>query len=71
MRGKSENCKLVKYKDKKMQNKASEQLDEEKYRWLLCKIEPKKIASIIAVQEKMVETKVQRANRGLPIEGDK
>ena len=54
-----------------MQNKASEQLDEEKDRWLLCKIEPKKIASIIAVQEKMVETKVWRANRGLPIEGDK
>ena len=34
MKGKSENCKLRKYKDKKMQSEVYENLDEESHRWL-------------------------------------
>ena len=63
MEVKSENCKLKKYKDKKMQCEVYEKLDEESHRWLQCNIEPKKVASIIAVQEQMVETRTLKANR--------
>ena len=56
MRRKSENCKLKKYKDKKMQSELYEKLDEENHRWLQCNIELKKVASIIAGQEQVVET---------------
>ena len=56
MRRKSENCKLKKYKDEKMQSELYEKLDEENHRWLQCNIEPKKVASIIAGQEQVVET---------------
>ena len=54
-----------------MQSKGYEKLDEESHRWLQCNIEPKKIVSVIAVQEQMVETRVLKANRGLPVESDK
>ena len=57
MKGKSKSCKLKKYKDKKMQSEVYEKLDEESHRWLQCNIEPKKVASVIAVQEQMVETR--------------
>ena len=56
MKGKSENWKLKKYKDKKIQSEVHEKLDEESHRWLQCNIEPKKVASIIVVKEQMVET---------------
>ena len=51
MKGKSENCKLRKYKDKKMQSEVYENLDEESHRWLQWNIEPKKVESIIEVQQ--------------------
>ena len=53
--------------------KCIENLDEqiEKYRWIQCNIESKKVASIIAVQEQMVETRAWKTNRGLPVESDK
>ena len=54
-----------------MQSKGYEKLDEESHRWLQCNIEPKKIVSIIAVQEQMVETRLLKANSGLPVESDK
>ena len=71
MNGKSENCKLKKYKDKKIQSEMYKKLDEERHRWLQCNIEPKKVAPIIAVQEQMVETRTWKANRGSPLESDK
>ena len=49
MKGKSTNCKLKEYKDKKMQSEVYAKLDEESHRWLQCNIEPKKVASIISV----------------------
>ena len=51
MKEKSENCKLRKYKDKKMQSEVYENLDEESHRWLQWNIEPKKVESIIEVQQ--------------------
>ena len=39
MKEKSENCKLKGYKDKKMQSKVYEKLDEEGHRGLQCKKE--------------------------------
>ena len=71
MKEKSENCKLKKYKIKKLRSEVYKKRDEESHRWLQCNIEPKKVASIIAVQEQMVETRVWKANRGLPVESDK
>ena len=40
-----------------MQSEVYEKLDEESDRWLQCNIEPKKVASIIAVEKQMVETR--------------
>ena len=71
MKGKSKNCKLKEYKDKKMQNEVYAKLDEESHRWLQCNIEPKKVASIISVQGQIVETRAWKANRGLAAESDK
>ena len=51
MKGKVENCKLKKYKDKTKQSEVYEKLDEESSRWLQCSIEPKKVASVIAVPD--------------------
>ena len=48
-----------------MQREVYEKLDEESHRWLQCNVEPRKVASIIAVQEQMVETRAWKANRGL------
>lgn len=65
MKGKSKNCKLKNYKDKKMQN----EVHEESHKLLQCNTEPKTVASIKAVQEQMVETRAQMTNR--PVENDK
>ena len=48
-----------------MQREVYEKLDEESHRWLQCNVEPRKVVSIIAVQEQMVETRAWKANRGL------
>ena len=54
-----------------MQSEVHEKLDEESHRWLQCNKDPKKIASVIAVQEQMKETRELWANRGLLVESDK
>ena len=54
-----------------MQSEVYEKLDEESHRWLQSNIGPKKVASIIAVQEQAVETRGWKANGGLPVESDK
>ena len=54
-----------------MQREVYEKLDEESHRWLQCNIESKKVGSIIAVQEQMVETRVWKANRCFPVESNK
>ena len=54
-----------------MQSEVYEKLDEESHRWLQCNKDPKKIASVIAVQEQMKETRELWANRGLLVESDK
>ena len=41
-----------------MPNEVYENLYEESHRWLQFNIEPKKVASTIAVQEQMVEARV-------------
>ena len=51
MKGKAENCKLKKYKDKTKQSEVYEKLDEETSRWLQCNIEPKKVTPVIAVPD--------------------
>ena len=71
MKGMSKNCKLKKYKDKKMQSDVHEKADEESHRYLQCNIEPKKVASIIAVQEQMVKTRLWKENRGLHVKSGK
>ena len=50
-----------------MQSEVYEKQDEESHRWL----EPKKVESILAVQEQMVETTAWKANRGLSVGSDK
>ena len=60
MKRNSENCKLRNYKDKKMPSEVHEDLYQESHRWLQFNIEPKKVASPIAVQEHIVETWVQK-----------
>ena len=55
----------------KIQIEVYEKLDEESHKWLQWNIEPKKVASIIAVQEKMVETRAWKTNIVLPVEIDK
>ena len=71
MKGMSENYKLKKYKDKKMQSDGHEKVDEESHRYLQCNIEPKKVASIIAVQKQMVKTRLWKGNRGLHVKSGK
>ena len=71
MKGMSENYKLKMYKDKKMQSDGHEKADEESHRYLQCNIEPKKVASIIAVQKQMVKTRLWKGNRGLHVKSGK
>ena len=53
---KSKNGKLKKYNDKKMQSEVYGKLDEEIHRPLQRYMGPKKVASILAAEERMVET---------------
>ena len=53
-----------------MQSEVYQKLDEESHRWLQCNKKLKKVASIIAVQELMVERRDLKTNRGLPAESD-
>ena len=48
-----------------------EKLDEESHKWLQCNIEPKKVASVIAIQEQMLETTEWKASGSLPVKSDK
>ena len=54
-----------------MQNEVYQKLNEESHRLLKYNKELKKVASIIAVQELIVERKALKTNRGLPAESDK
>ena len=54
-----------------MQSDVHEKADEESHRYLQCNIEPKKVASIIAVQEQMVKTRLWKENRGLHVKSGK
>ena len=38
-------------------NMENTKMDEESHRWLHCNIEPKKVASVTAVQKKVLETR--------------
>ena len=57
-KGKSENCKLKKYKHETCKVKCMTNQMKKSHLWLQGNIEPKKLASIIAVQEQMVEIRV-------------
>ena len=71
MKEKSENCKLKRYKDKKMKIAVYEKLDEESHRWLQCNIQPKKVVSFIIVQKQIAKSGTWNANRDLPVANDK
>ena len=71
MKGKSENFKLMKWKDEKMQSEVYEKLNEESHKWRQCNKEPKKVVSLISIQEQMVETRELKTNRDLPVKSDK
>ena len=49
---------------KPMQGKGFSGLDENSHHWLDCNIEPKKVGSIIQMQERMIETRAWKKNRG-------
>ena len=53
-----------------MESEVYQKLDEESHRWLQCNKELKKVASIIAVQELMVERRALKTNGGLRVESD-
>ena len=46
-----------------MQNEVYEKLDKKSHRWLECNIKPKKVASIIAVQEQIGKTRAWKPKR--------
>ena len=54
--------------DKPMQGKGFAGLDENCHQWLSCNIDPCKVGSIIQMQERMVETRAWKKNRGLIVE---
>ena len=55
-----------------MQSEVYGKLDGESSRVLQCNIGTKKVASILAAQERMVETtRAWKVNRALPVESDK
>ena len=54
-----------------MQSDGHEKADKESHRYLQCNIEPKKVASIIAVQKQMVKTRLRKGNRGLHVKSGK
>lgn len=71
MKQKAEEARVEKYKTKKMQSEVYERLEGASHGWLKCNVEPKKAASIIEMQEQMVETKGWKVLRGIEVENDK
>ena len=59
------------YLEKRMQSEYYKYLDEDCHQWLSCNIDPRKVSSIISMQEQMVETKAWKRNRGIAVENDK
>ena len=59
------------YKKKCMQSETYQHMEERDHQWLKCNNDPRKVASIIGMQEKMVETAGWKASRGLPMESDR
>ena len=57
-------------KEKKMQSEIPSKFDREDCQWLKCNTEPRKTASIFALQEQMIETKAWKKMRGL-VDDDK
>ena len=70
-KGKSENCILKKYIQERCKVKCMTNQMKKNHICLQGNIEPKKFASIIAIQEQMVETRASKANIGLPLKRDK
>ena len=51
-----------------MQSDLYKNLDEGRHEWLRCNINPKKASAIINMQERTIETKTLKKNRGIHID---
>ena len=51
--------------EKRLQSEIPSQYEEEDYGWLKCNTDPRKTASIFALQEQMIETRAWKKIRGL------
>jgi len=71
MRAKRRERRKETYLEKKMQSEIYKQLDEESFQWMKCNIDPRKVSSIVNMQEQMVETRAWKRNRGISVESDK
>ena len=58
------------FAEKALQNEIPSKYDEADYEWLKCNTDPRKTASIFALQEQVVESRAWKKIRGL-IEDDK
>ena len=58
------------FAEKALQSEIPSKYDEADYEWLKCNTDPRKTASIFALQEQMVESRAWKKIRGL-IEDDK
>jgi len=63
-------CRKKELVKKKMQGKGYKNLDKSSHLWLTCNIEPQKVASIIEMQERMIETKAWKRARGIEVDTD-
>ena len=53
------------FAEKRLQSEVPSQYEEEDYGWLKCNTDPRKTASIFALQEQMIETRAWKKIRGL------
>ena len=55
---------------KKLQGKGFAGLDEYSHKWLNCNVDPRKVSSIIQMQERMVETRNWKKIRGIEVDSE-
>ena len=53
------------FKEKELKSKVPRQYKEDDYSWLKCNTDPRKMASIFALQEQIIGTRVWKMIRGL------
>ena len=68
MKEKKDLLRIESLASKPMQGKAFANYDENSHHWLNCNIDPKKVSSIIQMQERMVETRAWKLNRNLCVD---